>query len=218
MENLTKTKMTLLASFFTFCTLFFIGCSDSGGGTESRNSTSACPSNPYYDQYKDEWYVSYNDLTICNPLPAAQNLNCSGGEVIVRSPFEYGNRFNNDFNNRNIDINNNNFNCNNPNCYNNASFNGGVNVNASVNINANINGNVSLDYHRYPNQYREVCMARGGAGWNYVVPAGGYFYVDYNRLYTNYNNNVVVTAGYVYYPTPLATLFTFGVLAALFLL
>lgn len=92
MENLKldiikKLGVVLIALF----AMNLIGCSDSGGG--SKASTKACPANPYYDSYEDEWYVSRYDLTSCNPLPRVVDGNCGPGEAIVRSPYDYGVNF-----------------------------------------------------------------------------------------------------------------------------
>lgn len=191
MEKLINTK-TILSLTLTLISLFFLGCSDDGGG--SKSSKDACSANPYYNTYDNQWYRSYNDLTICNPLPVTQNGNCRNGEVIVRSPYAYGN-------------NQNNF--------------------AQSNVNVNVN--VNINYHQTRNAYREICMAPFGAGWDYVVNAGGYYYVDYWRLNNAYNNmgyygnaGVVntgyVNAGIVYPVNPLQTVIALGVLAAIFAL
>lgn len=67
-------------------------CGGDGGGG-SKASTKACPSNPYYDVYEDEWYNSRQDMKICNPLPKSTSGHCSPGETVVRSPISYNLEF-----------------------------------------------------------------------------------------------------------------------------
>ena len=75
-------------------TLGLTACSDGGGGSKkSKASTNTCPNNAYFDAYTGEWFVSYNNHTICNPLPGANARGCKAGEVVVRSPFQFDSNF-----------------------------------------------------------------------------------------------------------------------------
>ncbi len=87
MKNLSTLKNVFALVSILF-TLGLTACSDSGG-TKSKASTQTCPSNAYYDTIESEWYVSQNQLTICNPLPGVQPHGCQSGFVKVRSPYQY---------------------------------------------------------------------------------------------------------------------------------
>lgn len=87
MENLSVFKIkSVFVLAITAAVFVLTGCSDGGG---SKSSKKTCPSTAYYDQYDGQWYVSYSDRKICNPMPGVQPQGCGYGEVIVRSPFQY---------------------------------------------------------------------------------------------------------------------------------
>lgn len=93
MKNLASIK-NVLALTMILMTLGLTACSDGGGGgKQSKASTNTCPNNAYYDAYTGEWFVSYNNHTICNPLPGANTHGCRNGEVTVRSPYQYDSNY-----------------------------------------------------------------------------------------------------------------------------
>ncbi len=92
MKNLEPKVISKVgAVLMTIFAMNLIGCGGGGGG--SKASTKACPSNPYYDSYEDEWYNSRHDLTSCNPLPQTSSGRCRKGETAVRSPISFNLEF-----------------------------------------------------------------------------------------------------------------------------